>query len=44
MLISLSQTLTAAGYPHLIGMDVGERMLTVSFNCELWAGRRWVAA
>ena len=44
MLLSLSQALTEAGFPHLVGLDVGERMFTVSFKCELWSGRRWVAA
>ncbi|MGE8453175.1 MAG: hypothetical protein ACN6OP_21690 [Pseudomonadales bacterium] len=44
MLLSLSQALTSAGFPHLVGLDVGERMLTVSFNCELWRDRRWVSA
>ena len=43
MLSSLSQALTEAGFPHLVGLDVGERMLTVSYKCELWSGRHWVA-
>lgn len=42
--LSLSRALESAGFPHVIGIDSGNTLLTISYECNLLSGKLWLNA